>query len=193
MTPREMSFDQRLSQVYDRITSETFLSGTGIGAEIPFYIFDYPPEEELRVREYLNRLVARIAQNSPSVHVHHVDLYDLMMGRLEERNLLTRAVELEKQKGSAAVQKALKAPLDPERIAEALVDRIPKESKLALMSGVGKSWPLIRTHGLLSNLHPKMPPIPLVVFYPGGYDGQQLRLFRTMSSESYYRAFRLIS
>jgi hypothetical protein len=193
MTPREMSFDERFSQVYDRITSETFLSGTGIGAEIPFYIFDYPPEDELRLRDLLTRLTDRIEQNSPSAHVHHVDLYALMMDCLEERNLLSRALELEERKGSAAVLKALKAPLDAERIAEALVKQIPENCGLALMSGVGKSWPLIRTHGLLSNLHPKMPPIPLVVFYPGGYDGQQLRLFRKMSSESYYRAFRLIS
>ena len=193
MTPIEMSFEQRLDKVYERITSDTFLSGTGIGAEIPFYIFDYPPAEELHVREYLTRLVNRIDQNEPAVGVHYVDLYDLMMECLDERDLLTRAVELEKRKGSAAVQKALKAPLDAERVAEALVTRIPGGCNLVLMSGVGKSWPLIRTHGLLSNLHPKMPPVPLVVFYPGGYDGQQLRLFQTMSSESYYRAFRLIT
>lgn len=193
MRSHALSFEARFAKAFDRITSEDFLSGTGIGAEIPFYIFDYPPSEELRLRGHLTHLLGRIGREAPSVTAHHIDLLDLLVGCLEKRNLLTQAMDLERRKGSAALRKALTAPLNPERVAEALVEELPEDCDLALVSGVGKSWPLLRTHGLLSNLHPKMPPIPLVVFYPGDYDGQQLRLFGKMSSEAYYRAFPLIS
>ena len=60
------------------------------------------------------------------------------------------------------------------------------------MSGVGSAYPLIRSHGLLNNLPRIMGRVPLVVFYPGKYDGQSLRLFGRLSDNNYYRAFRLV-
>lgn len=34
----------RLNKILPRVTSDDFLGGAGIGNEIPFYIFDHPPE-----------------------------------------------------------------------------------------------------------------------------------------------------
>jgi len=47
---------ERLNKIMPRIVSDEFLSGSGIGNEIAFYIFDYPPEDELRVRDFLRTL-----------------------------------------------------------------------------------------------------------------------------------------
>ena len=33
---------------------------------------------------------------------------------------------------------------------------------------------------------------PLVLFYPGRYDGQALRLFGKLTNDNYYRAFTLV-
>ena len=55
----------------------------------------------------------------------------------------------------------------------------PAEHDLVLVSGVGSAYPLLRTHNLLNNLHHRMGSTPLVLFYPGVYDGQSLRLFGT--------------
>jgi hypothetical protein len=33
---------------------------------------------------------------------------------------------------------------------------------------------------------------PLVMFYPGRYDGQSLRLFGKLKNTNYYRAFKLV-
>ena len=33
---------------------------------------------------------------------------------------------------------------------------------------------------------------PLLVFFPGRYDGYSLRLFNKLSDDHYYRAFRLV-
>ena len=49
---------ERLNKILPRVISDDFLSGSGIGNEIAFYIFDYPPEDELRVRDYI-RIAAR--------------------------------------------------------------------------------------------------------------------------------------
>jgi len=51
---------ERLNKILPRITSDEFLIGRGIGNEIPFFIFDYPPEDELRVRENIVFLLDHI-------------------------------------------------------------------------------------------------------------------------------------
>ena len=53
----------------------------------------------------------------------------------------------------------------------------PDQHDLVLISGVGSVWPLLRSHLLLNNVHPIMGQTPLVMFYPGRYDGQTLQLF----------------
>jgi len=47
--------EERLNKILPKITSEGFLRGKGNGNEVAFYIFDYPPDMELRVRDYLRR------------------------------------------------------------------------------------------------------------------------------------------
>ena len=63
---------------------------------------------------------------------------------------------------------------------------------LVLASGVGSVWPILRSHNLLNNLHSRMGKTPLVLFYPGKYDGKTLKLFGKVKSSPYYRAFQLI-
>ena len=58
---------ERLNEILPKITSEDFLSGRGIGNEIAFYIFDYPPEEELRVREHIDFLLEHIPKQKPDL------------------------------------------------------------------------------------------------------------------------------
>ena len=41
----------RLNQILPKLTSDDFLCTRGIGNEIAFYIFDYAPEDELRIQQ----------------------------------------------------------------------------------------------------------------------------------------------
>ncbi|MBN1855140.1 MAG: DUF1788 domain-containing protein [Pirellulales bacterium] len=183
----------RLNEILPKIISEDFLSGKGLGNEIAFYIFDYLPEEELRVRDHVRFLLEHIPKQKPDLRVAHVNLFDLIIDHLKERNLLDRSFQMQRQKGDDALEKALRSPLKAEKLAQIFVDFIqPAEHDLVLVSGVGSVWPLIRTHSLLSNLHPVMKSTPLVMFYPGRYDGQSLRLFGRIKTDHYYRAFKLV-
>ena len=81
----------------------------------------------------------------------------------------------------------------PSRLAEVLVKTAPPEDyDMIFISGIGTAYPLLRTHNLLNNLHPLLGSTPLVLFYPGKYDGQSLRLFGLLKDNPYYRAFRLV-
>lgn len=195
---------ERLNQILLRITSDDFLSGSGIGNEIAFYIFDYPPEDELRVREHIQFLLEHIPKQKPDLRVIHINLFDFLIDFLKERGYLEKTLKKQRDEGNSAVLKALKGVLHEEKIAKRFGDLAkPLEHDLVLISGVGSAYPMIRSHTLLSNLHSIMGQTPLVMFYPGKYDKLTLRLFGKTGlsggptedrkkKANYYRAFRLI-
>jgi hypothetical protein len=186
-------FNARLDKILERITADDFLHGKGLGNEIPFYAFDYPPEQELAVREHLAFLLAQIPKRRPELRFAHVNLFDLIIAHLKERGFYEKSLALQRTKGDEALLKALAAPLDAGKLAAVFADQVnPDQQDLVLVSGVGSAYPLLRTHNLLNNLHHRMGSTPLVLFYPGVYDGQSLRLFGTLQDKPYYRAFRLV-
>lgn len=187
------SLNERLNKILPRITSNEFLSGSGIGNEIAFYIFEYPPEDELRVRDYLRTLLDHIPKQKHGLRAKHLDLFGFVMSYLKSRNLLDKAIQMQREKGDDALKKALAGPLHESKISSIFADATrPVDHDLVIVSGVGSVWPLLRLHTLLNNLQPVMGRTPLVIFYPGRYDGQSLRLFGKIKSNNYYRAFKLV-
>jgi len=190
----------RLNQILPRITCETFLSSDGIGNEIACYIFDYPAHEELRVREHIQLLLGRLASHHGEVNVLHLNLLDVALAYLKRRGLFTKALEMAAAKGDAAVLQALKGPLAAEKVCDFIAaEHKPAERDLVLVSGVGSVWPILRAHSLLTCLHAVMGATPLVLFYPGDFDGTTLRLFGRIVGDAerpgtkpYYRAFILV-
>lgn len=189
------TFRQRLDKILPRLISDELLSNTGLGNEIGFYIFDYPPEYELEMREHIGFLLAQIPKKRPDIRVAHINLFHLLVDYLKDRKLLDRLIAQQKKNGANGklLSELKKGPLNPERVAREFVNRAePASQDLVMVSGVGNAYPMIRSHSLLNNLHAPMGDTPLVMFYPGIYTGQGLRLFGKLSSSNYYRAFRLV-
>jgi hypothetical protein len=197
---------ERLNKILPRIVSDDFLTGSGIGNEIAFYIFDYPPEEELRVREHVRFLLDHIPRQKPGLRFKHVNLFAFVLDHLQRRGYLDKALKKQREEGNAAVEKGLAAMLTGEKLAKAFVDVAqPGSHDLILVSGVGSAYPLVRTNVFLTSLHRFMGQTPLVLFYPGRFDQITFRLFgklrlsstlgsaaRERKDEHYYRAFRLV-
>lgn len=185
--------EDRLNQILPRITSDDFLGGRGLGNEIAFFVFDYPAESELRVRDHIQFLLDHIPKHKPNLQVVHVNLFDFVIEHLRDRKLLDKTLEAQKSKGDRFVLQHLEKILHPQKLVPLFSEKIqPHTVDLVFLSGIGTVWPLLRAHTLLNNLHPVMGKTPLVMFYPGKYDGKSLRLFGKIKSDNYYRAFRLI-
>jgi hypothetical protein len=190
----------RLNQILPRITSDAFLSSEGIGNEIACYIFDYPAEAELQVRDHIKVLTERLATHHSRLRVLHLNLLDVGIRYLQQRGLLEKLVEMQATKDDAAVLRALKGPLTAEKLRDFIAaEHKPAEHDLFLLSGVGSVWPMLRAHNLLNCLHTATGKTPLVMFYPGRFDGTTLRLFGRIATatsgleaKAYYRAFTLI-
>ena len=188
------TLEERLNQILPRITSRDFLDSKGLGNEIGFWIFDYPPERELDVRNFLTGTVLpALAKQAPPVKAESVDLLKLVTELLEERNLLDKAMEMQKNKGDDSTLAALRSVLKEDKLAQKIAAQYDIASlDLLVLSGVGAAYPMLRTHTLLSALHPIMGNTPLLMFFPGRYDGHSLKLFNTLAEDHYYRAFRLV-
>ena len=183
----------RLNQVAEKITRPDFLAGQGLGNEIGFWIFDYAPEHELQVRAYLNFLPSLMARQYPDIKIAQVNLLEVLKDYLTERGFLDKAIAMQKSKGDAALLKALRGPLHMDKFAPYLIRHsLSHEPDIVLLTGVGSLWPMVRAHSLLNALHGPLGHKPLVLFYPGRYDGQTMSLFKQIKSNSYYRAFALV-
>ena len=182
---------ERLNQINPKLESKEFLNSSGLGNELAFYIFDYPPENEMEVRRFVNQSVIYLTKRN--IKVAHIHLFTFVIDYLRKRKLLDAAIATQKTKGNAELLKALRGPMNEERLAQTFVEACdPESQQLVIMSGVGSAWPMVRSHTLLNALHPLMKGKPLVVFYPGKYDGQYLSLFGKLERR-YYRAFKLIA
>lgn len=190
----KLTLEERLNQIIGRITSRDFLDSKGLGNEIGFWIFDYPPDREMDVRDFLTgSVLPALAKMSPGIRAETVNLLKLVSELLEERNLLEKAMDMQQAKGDDATLAALRSVLKEDKLAQKIAAQhdIPNLD-LLIVTGVGSVYPMLRTHTLLSALHPIMGNTPLLMFFPGKYDGHSLRLFNTLSEDHYYRAFRLI-
>ena len=189
-----LSLDERLNQILPRVTSRDFLDSKGLGNEIGFWIFDYPPEREMDVRGfYSGTVLPALAKHVPPIRAATVDLLQLVTELLEERKLLDKAMEMQQGKGDDSALAALRSVLKEDKLAQKIAGKYDIATlDLMVLTGVGAVYPMLRTHTLLSALHPIMGNTPLLMFFPGRYDGHSLRLFNTLTDDHYYRAFRLV-
>lgn len=190
-----MEFKDKLDGIWKRISDEDFIANRGVANEVRYYVFDYEACDELIVRE---KIAALKKQNNPEAdgfQIIEYDLYKMILGILEERGYLEKCIQFEKTKGREylynAVSKMLRLTSDDNLIVNKIVNETPEHS-VVFLTGVGKAYPFVRSHNVLNNLHQVLDRVPVVMFYPGNWNGQSLSLFGTINDGNYYRAFPLI-
>ena len=193
----KLSLDDRLNQIEDKISEKSFRENKGLGNEVGYYIFDYDPREELYVRNHIAYLKDRINNGNKDFRIVEFDLFHLMVEILQEEGYLEAFFDLEKENGFFEMADSLVETLGLDETNELnlIISRILQEDltdSVVFLTGVGKCHPIIASHNILNNLHQVLDSVPVVLFYPGEYSGQDLKLFGTMDSHNYYRAFRLV-
>lgn len=191
-----MDIDDRLNEIENKIKKESFLKNKGLGNEVGYYIFDYDPKYELKVRNYVQYLKNKINGKEYDFKIVEFDLYNILMNILKNQGFLEKTFNFEKTKGrefirEKAVGRLLKLTQDDNLIVNYIVDNTP-ENSVVFITGVGKVYPLLRSHNILNSLHLKFDACPVIMFFPGKYSGTNLILFNTIDDGNYYRAFRLV-
>jgi hypothetical protein len=189
------SIYERLDKVFPTIMDKRFRENKGLGNEIGYYIFDYDPKDEMTVREHVNFLKQKVNSGGFDIHIREFDLYEIMLEILESKGYLEKVFDIEKKKGTAEILKPIKNTLRLTQKNDLIVEYIRqrvKEEDIVFLTGVGKIWPIVRSHTVLNVLHSVIDHVPVIMFYPGTYSGQDLHLFDQISDQNYYRAFKLI-
>lgn len=190
-----MGIYKRLDKILPRIQEKRFRENKGLGNEIGFHIFDYDSADEMIVREHIEFLKQKINDEHSEITIKEFDLYEIILVMLEEKGYLKKVMDMEKQKGTNyiinAIKKTLRLTQNNDLVVEYIRDRVEDED-IVFITGVGKAWPIIRSHTVLNTLHSVIEDVPLIMFFPGVYDGIELKLFGQIKDDNYYRAFKLI-
>ena len=190
-----MEFQDRLDAIWNRISSKEFLENKGVANEVRYYVFDYEACDEQIMRQKIKDLLARNNPETDGFQIVEYDIYKLILSILEERGYVDKCIRFEKEKGREylynAISKLLRLTTDNNLIVNRIMENTP-ENSVVFLTGIGKVYPFVRAHNVLNNLHQVFDKVPVIMFYPGNWNGQSLSLFGTISDGNYYRAFPLI-
>lgn len=192
---KERSLSDRFAELEDRMVSVDALTRFGTANDLRFYIFDYNPKDEIIVRQEVQKLIAR------NTEIIQFDLYEMIMQIVEEEGYLDDIVRMEKEYERTLLLNEIFQPLlsveeENSRFIEIFKESAPDDGRhIVLITGVGKAYPIVRSHTILNNLQSVFRHNPVVMMYPGRYEiknAMTLRLFERLDDDNYYRAFPLV-
>jgi len=188
------SLEERLDNVQRLIKEDSFRQNKGLGNEVGYYVFDYPPEKELIIRKWVDYMKQKNLKGADAFELIVFDLYDIVIDILESEGFIDQCIQFEKRRGFVKIVKSvgrtLKINDDDSLIVKHIQENTP-EHAVVFLTGIGKSYPILRSHKILNNFHQAFDRVPVVLFYPGKYDGKELILFSTIKDGNWYRAFKL--
>ena len=191
----ERSIQERFFELEDRMASVESLTKYGTANDLKFYIFDYNPKDELLIRAEVKKLLSK------NPDISEFDLYEMMLSIIEDEGYMEDILRMEKDYDKDLLLREIFQPLlSVEEEENTFLDKfkygVPDDGRhIALITGVGKAFPIIRSHTILNNLHSIFRRNPVVMMYPGRYElknAQTLRLFERLDDDNYYRAFPLV-
>ena len=191
---QERTLNDRFIELEDRMISVEALTKYGTANDMKFYIFDYNPQDEYSIRNEIKKLKSR------NQDIVEFDLYEMMLDIIEEQGYTEDVISAEKDYDKQHLLSEIFQPiLSVEENDNEFLEKfkLVKDdgTKIILVTGVGKSYPVIRSHTILNNLQNIFKRNPVVMMYPGRYETKKamtLRLFDRLDDDNYYRAFPLV-
>lgn len=180
---------QKLSKVSARLSEEAFLTNKGLSNEVGIHVFCYDPKDELTVRAYFEMLMTKA---DVPYRLIECDLYKIFLQICEEKRVLKSIPNMEERKGKEYLAEQLQKIATPEAFVEKMKYEPHQKGDVLLITGVGKVYPFMRSHKILDNIQHIFSDIPVLMLYPGTYNGQDLGLFGRFLDGHYYRAFNLL-
>jgi hypothetical protein len=175
------------------LSGKRFLQMEGLGNEVPFFIYPYPPEDALSVAQAKKRIKNKLGNKG--IGVREVNLYDLSVEILKERGVWERVLAAEPDQDKEDFRELIQGMLDPQlHLAPAIRAKVDDgEFQILFLTGIGEVFPYIRSHNVLNNLQSVVKGKPMLMFFPGRYEqsdtlGSSLVLFGRLKDDQYYRA-----
>lgn len=179
----------KLRDIPARFSDEGFLNNKGLSNEVGIYIFAYPPSDEIVVRSFFEDLKSN---SDKHYNIIECDLYEIFLEICDDKRLTRNIERTEERRGKDYLVEHLQKAASPEAFVEKMNYSPHRSGDIMLITGVGKVYPFMRSHNILNNIQHIFADIPVVMLYPGDYNGQDLTLFSEFNDGNYYRAFDLL-
>lgn len=183
------NIDERLDKVRNLLKDSDFLEGNGLSNEVNIRIFCYEAKEEMRVRHFVEQIL--IDRTLPC-HLKENNLYEIFLKCCEDKRILSRMADQERKRGKDHLQRMIEKSITVQAYVDKICADTPRKGDVLLLTGVGDVFPFMRVHMLLEALQPRIDNIPVLVMYPGTFDGRHVKLFDRLTPNPYYRAFNII-
>lgn len=180
---------QKLDKIIPRLSERDFLENKGLANEVGVHVFCYDPSEEMMVAHFIEKM--KSAKGLP-FRLIEKDLYRIFLQICQEKRVLAAIPSMEEKKGKEYILKQLQNMATPEAFMEKINDQPHEKGDILLLTGIGKVYPFMRSHKILDNIQHLFSDIPILMLYPGTFDGKSLGLFGKFLDGHYYRAFNLL-
>lgn len=183
------NINERLDQVKLLIQDADFLEGKGLSNEVNIRIFCYEAEDEMAVRHFIKKI-----KNDKTLNCNLIEfnLYEVFISICDDKRITKAIPKMEKSKGKEKLLRELQNIVTSNAFVEKMKYNPHNIGDVLVLTGIGEVFPFMRIHSLLESLQPHFPDIPILVFYPGVFDGHQVKLFNRLKPNNYYRAFNVI-
>ena len=179
---------ERLDLLRSEIQKDDFLDGKGLSNEVNIRIFCYSPEEEMTVTHFLDQLRT---DQTLSCHIVECNLYKTFLSICDDLDITDAIPEMEQADGGIFLLEQLHSAIGEGEFIDKIQYEPHQRGDILMLTGVGDVFPFMRVHALLEALQPYFSDIPILVMYPGEFDGHYLKLFGRLTPNDYYRAFNI--
>lgn len=190
------SIPERFDHLLNVIGNDRFLKMDSLNGEVPFFICDYKPSEQVQIVRLQKQLINRLEQNG--VKVLEVNLFDLCVTTLKIEGDFEWYLKQEPSMDKSRLLEDFQSILDVENVIVPAIAKQLSENQydVLFITGVGEVFPFIRSHNVLNNLQKTAKLQPTVIFFPGSYShsletGASLELFSLLRDDKYYRAYNI--
>lgn len=181
--------NERLDSLRGLVQNREFLEGKGLSNEVNIRIFCYDPKDEMAVRHFTGKLTA---DKSLGCRIIEYNLYKVFLSICDDKRITEKIPELENKKGNKFVLEHMSRIANNIAFIEKMKYEPHQAGDVVLVTGVGEAFPFIRVHALLDAMQPHFSNVPILVMYPGTFDGRYVKLFDMLTPNPYYRAFNVV-
>lgn len=179
--------------IVERLSDDTLLGRKGYTMRQSTYVLPYPPAQ----RSYARDLIAAICSDdlpNRGVRAVRVNLYDIVLDYLDSEGMWEPLCEAEQTATRDELIMMLQDTISVSDVIKPAVEAAIDDSAcdIAFITGVGETFPFVRTHTLLGEIETDK---PVVLMFPGEYrqnaDGSTSLDILNIPSEAnggYYRA-----
>lgn len=183
------NINERLDKVRTLIQEPDFLESKGLSNEVNIRIFCYDAKDEMAVRNFIGQIKANQTLNC---HLIECNLYQTFLSICDDKRITKSIPRMEERKGKKFLLEQMHSIATEEAFVEKLQYEPHMPGDVLMLTGVGEVFPFMRIHCLLEALQPHFSDIPILVLYPGVFDGHRVKLFDKLQPNDYYRAFNVI-